>query len=183
MNKKIKQIYFLNLFKKNRLRLLNKPNINIIEFRLLKLVQFLFFYRSKFRELAIVLSKLLNKNIEIELVPLLYPYNDSFILSQFIGINSKQYTFDQINKTIFNKSHIQSKHILHSSFENSYDNTFSSLNGIKIKLAGRLLNQKIIPRKTIKTRYKGTLLNSKTDKIQSAIFNFKNKRGAYSIKI
>jgi len=59
----------------------------------------------------------------------------------------------------------------------------SFLSGIKIKLAGRLLTQRVIPRLTVKTIQRGTLARGKSNFVNSARFTNKNRRGAYSITV
>jgi hypothetical protein len=59
----------------------------------------------------------------------------------------------------------------------------SLLSGIKIRLAGRLLTQRVIPKLTVKTIQRGTLARGKTNLINSARFTNKNRRGAYSITV
>ena len=63
------------------------------------------------------------------------------------------------------------------SFDPSY------LSGVKIKIAGRLLTHRVIPRKTIKLIHKGILARSKVIYNDTARFTNKNKRGAYSITV
>jgi len=59
----------------------------------------------------------------------------------------------------------------------------SFLSGLKIKLAGRLMTQRVIPRLTVKTLQRGTLARGRTDLVSEARFTSKNRRGAYSITV
>lgn len=59
----------------------------------------------------------------------------------------------------------------------------SFLTGINIKLAGRLLSQKVIPRYTVKTAQQGTLSRSPSRLILQGMSTKKNKRGTFSISI
>jgi hypothetical protein len=59
----------------------------------------------------------------------------------------------------------------------------SFLSGVKIKIAGRLLTQRVIPRKTVKTISKGSLARGKLIFLEKGRFTNKNKRGAFSITV
>ena len=57
------------------------------------------------------------------------------------------------------------------------------LSGITIKVAGRLLTHKVVPRQTIKITRRGALAKGKINFSDVARFTNKNKRGAFSITI
>jgi len=59
----------------------------------------------------------------------------------------------------------------------------SDLTGIKIRVAGRLLTQRVVPRKTVKTINRGALARCNAMFVETARFTNKNKRGAFSITI
>ena len=59
----------------------------------------------------------------------------------------------------------------------------SFLSGISIKIAGRLLTQKIVPRHTKHITRRGTISKGKINFLDIARFTNKNKRGAFSITI
>jgi hypothetical protein len=59
----------------------------------------------------------------------------------------------------------------------------SFLSGINIKIAGRLLTQRVIPRKTINIVRRGALSRIKINYLDKARYTNKNKRGAFSITI
>jgi ribosomal protein S3 len=59
----------------------------------------------------------------------------------------------------------------------------SYLSGIKIRVAGRLLTQRVIPRLTVKTIQRGTLARGKANFIDSSRFTNKNRRGSFSITV
>jgi len=54
---------------------------------------------------------------------------------------------------------------------------------LKIRVAGRLLTQRVIPRLTVKTIQRGTLARGKAQFVDSARFTNKNKRGSFSITV
>jgi len=57
------------------------------------------------------------------------------------------------------------------------------LSGMKIRIAGRLLTQRVVPRKTVKTTIRGALATGKVNYSEVARLTKKNKRGAFSITV
>jgi hypothetical protein len=74
---------------------------------------------------------------------------------------------------------------LYKGFSNRYNSNKipSSLSGIYIKLAGRVLTQKIQKRVKSKIVQKGSLARTKAQSININRFVNKNKRGSFSITI
>ena len=58
------------------------------------------FSRARLTFLVLLLSKLLQTNVQIELVRIKYVYNDSNILAQFLGINSHRVTYGRIKNLL-----------------------------------------------------------------------------------
>jgi hypothetical protein len=161
---------------------------------------------NKFKVLANILSLLFKVKVELNCIPLKYPYLDSSILAKFINLNTNKYKFDKIVRVLFRKASIVPKKLLlHSDNELLSSNLLlnkennvpiskkaemmkkismkkgSVLTGIKIKIAGRLTTQRVIPKKTVKTDYKGSFINSKNNLVQNTSFTTKNKNGVYTI--
>lgn len=195
----------------------NNPSLNIINRNNIKNINL------KFEQLAIILSNLLNTNVELVLVPLKYPYHDSNILAQLITLNAKKYKFDRIIRRLFQKapilesvkkinkmnilnSTLTTKNILKSKNEglfnsgmnhssdssalkrvvvnsNNEKSLISKLTGIKIKIAGRLITQRVVPKQTIKSNYKGSFIKSKNNIVNTATFTSKNKNGAFTVSV
>jgi len=158
-----------------------------------KVVIQLFYYLNKFvsknkllkinnyklQSLCLNLSKIYKKPVELELDRLHYPYYDSNILSNMIGLISNIVKLRFIIKKLFRIVKIKktNKFINNSSFIPSY------LSGFKLKIAGRLLKQRVIPRLTVKTIQRGTLARGKAQFVNTARFTNKNKRGSFSITV
>ena len=70
-----------------------------------------------------------------------------------------------------------------NNFSNKSSIIPSYLSGFKIRVAGRLLTQRVIPRLTVKTIQRGTLARGKAKFVDSARFTNKNKRGSFSITV
>ena len=59
----------------------------------------------------------------------------------------------------------------------------SFLSGLNIKIAGRLMRYKIIPRKTTQGLNRGASAIGRVNYTDKARFTFKNRKGAFSINI
>jgi Mitochondrial ribosomal protein (VAR1) len=134
---------------------------------------------EKLQSLCLILSKIYQKPVELELDRLHYPYYDSNILSNMIGLISNIVKLRFIIKKLFTIAKIKKT----NNFINKYSIIPSYLSGFKIRVAGRLLTQRVIPRLTVKTIQRGTLARGKAQFVDSARFSNKNKRGSFSITV
>jgi acetyltransferase-like isoleucine patch superfamily enzyme len=134
---------------------------------------------NKLQSLCLILSQIYKKPVELELDRLHYPYFDSNILSNMIGLISNIVKLRFIIKKLFTIAKIKKT----NKFINKYSIIPSYLSGFKLKVAGRLLTQRVIPRLTVKTIQRGTLARGKANFVDSARFTNKNKRGSFSITI
>jgi hypothetical protein len=87
-----------------------------------------------------------------------------------------------IVKRIFGKAVLKNKK-LSSTKTNKLEIIPAFLSGINIKVGGRLLNNKMVPRKTVKIIRRGAVAKGKINYLDVARFTNKNKRGAYSITV
>jgi hypothetical protein len=133
----------------------------------------------KLQSLCLILSKIYKKPVELELDRLHYPYFDSNILSNMIGLISNIVKLRFIIKKLFTIAKIKKT----NKFRNKYSIIPSYLSGFNLRVAGRLLTQRVIPRLTVKTIQRGTLARGKANFVDSARFTNKNKRGSFSITI
>src|SRR6266478_876069 len=181
--------------------------------------------------LGLLLSHLLQTHVEVELVRLTYPYHESKILSELVGINGKKLSYSRIKYLLLNKSKIltpvsdifnkkvinsissitpksildkktdddlfklnlfnyrlsDNKDLTSSSESNDYINSNNDirtyLTGIKFRISGRLAKQRVVPKRTVKTAYKGGISENKYNIVESSTFTHKNKKGAFSIRI
>jgi hypothetical protein len=134
---------------------------------------------DKLQSLCLNLSKIYKKPVELELDRLHYPYYDSNILSNMIGLISNIVKLRFIIKNLFTIAKIKKT----NNFINKYSIIPSYLSGFKIRVAGRLLTQRVVPRLTVKTIQRGTLARGKANFVDSATFSNKNKRGSFSITV
>jgi len=134
------------------------------------------FNENQINNLGMLLSKLANKSVELELTNIKYPYIDRKILSKYIRLQTKKWNFNKIKKNLFksiplendNKNNLIIRHIL----------------GLKIEISGRLIKERTIPRKTVSTAHIGTFIQkSKRYTSDNARYTFKNSKGALTVKI
>lgn len=151
------------------------------------------FSRSRLTFLVLLLSKILKTNVQLEIVRLKYVYHDSNILAQFLGINSHKNTYGQFKNLLWKrvttqtnsiKTELQDRqtnnqHLLHQDDMSPV----TKLTGFKIRISGRLARQRVVPKKTVKTTYKGAISPNKYNLVDQATFTGKNKKGAYSIRV
>lgn len=128
---------------------------------------------NKLKKICNILTRFFNKSIELDLIRLYYPYFNSKILVNLFGIFLNKIQLRRIvNKFILKSIKIKSNQLIPS-----------ALSGMKIKVAGRLLTQRIIPRKTVKLISNGAISRNKAMFVETARFTSKNKRGAFSLTI
>jgi Mitochondrial ribosomal protein (VAR1) len=170
---KIKKLY----------RKLRKININSrINLRKLYFYNITQIFPNKFKNLCEILNKLFKKPVELDLIRLHYPYNDSNILANFLAIMINRIKLRIIVKRLFNNAILKNKKFS-STKTNKLNIIPAFLSGINIKVAGRLLNNRIVPRKTVKTIRRGAIAKGKINYLDVARYTNKNKRGAYSITV
>jgi hypothetical protein len=138
-------------------------------------------YPKKFEKLCSVLSKFLKKNIEFNLIRLHYPYNDSHILANYLALVINKLKFVLLTRKIFRYAII--KKLSKLFIRNKFNIIPSFLTGLKMKVAGRLMNYKVIPRKTVKLRERGSSSPGTVNYTSFSRVTSKNRRGAYSITV
>nr|UEP17209.1 hypothetical protein [Lactarius zonarius] len=142
----------------------------------------LILYYNKLEKLVNLLSKLFKKSVELELIRIYSPQNESNILANLIGILSNFIKFRYIHMKLFKVSKTKN---LNKGFSHRFSNNKipSFLSGIYLKLAGRVLTQKLQRRVKSKIVQKGSLARTKANLINTNRFVNKNKRGTFSITI
>jgi hypothetical protein len=169
--KLIKKQYnkFRKIKKNIKIKLRNLSNITLIKV-----------FSDKFKILSSILSKMFKKPVEFDLIRLHYPYNDSNILVNLLGIMVNKIKLRVIIRRLYEKAVIKNlskKHSLNSI------NIPAFLSGIKIKVGGRLLTQSVVPKKTVKVVQRGAIQRGKINFLDVARYTNKNKRGAFSITV
>lgn len=142
------------------------------------------FLKSNSKKLNLIvqiLSRFFKKPVELELVRLYYPYFDSNILVNLFSIIINKIKVRNIMRKFFKKALIKNPTRLTRSNRTTLIPSF--LSGIKIRIGGRLLTHRVVPRKTVKIIRRGALARGKVNFLDVARFTNKNKRGAFSITI
>lgn len=134
--------------------------------------------------------------VELQLNYLVYPYHDSNILAKFIALNSNKKKFRRIFNTIIKNVPIITKGIIKN---NNYKHAFIAqtngkkieihssipaiLTGLKVKISGRLITQRQIPKRTIEQKEIGAFKRTRDSIVDYAMYTNKNKKGAYTVKV
>jgi hypothetical protein len=167
---------------KKQYRNFRKIKINVrIKLRKLSNVVLTKVFKVKFKKLCDILSHLFKKPVQLDLIRLHYPYNDSNILVNLLGIMINKIKLRIIFRKLFEKAVIKKYNKVIGKTNVNIIPAF--LSGINIRVAGRLMTHRVIPRKTVKTIQRGAAATGKINFSDVARYTNKNKRGAYSITV
>lgn len=139
--------------------------------------------RIKLRILSLILRRLFKRTVELEIIRLRYPFYETNI---FVNLLSRTINKIKINRTLykfFKKAIIFDVNQLNLRSGKNISKIPSFVSGIRLRIAGRLLTQRIVPRKTVKIISKGSLTRGKTAHLEKGRFTGKNKRGAFNIMV
>lgn len=135
-----------------------------------------------------VLSKLFNRPVELHLVRLHYPYLNSYILAQYIAINTAKYNFTRIISRLWGANAIFGS-VVGKDASNTSSEALSTdtttiipryVTGMKVRISGRLVTQRSVPRQSVQTAQVGSFSSTL---IEAASFTSKNKKGAFTVKV
>jgi hypothetical protein len=101
-----------------------------------------------------VLNKFFKKPVELDLIRLQYPYNDSNILVRLLAFMINKIKLRKITRKLFKNAVLKSIKKINNKDEVKILPAF--LSGMTIKVAGRLMKYKVIPRKTVKIIRRGS---------------------------
>lgn len=153
---------------------------------------------STINSLGEVLGKLYKCPVELRLVRLHYPYLNSYILAQYIAMNTRKYNLKAITNLLFARAKLLGP--------DSSPMLPSQILGLKVKISGRLNTQRSVPRQTVQTYQIGTFsssaialslfslpgeknhkdnLNNITAQgvVEYGAYSGKNKKGAFTVKV
>lgn len=139
----------------------------------------------------------LNENsgikVELQLNQLKFPYHDSTILSKFIALSTNKKRFRRIFNTIIKKASVITKEIIRNKHFSTADtkgrklkfhNSIPAvLTGLKVQISGRLITERIIPKRTVTKKEIGAFNRTKDSIVDYALYTNKNKRGSYTVKV
>jgi hypothetical protein len=138
-------------------------------------------YPNKFKNICNVLNKFLKKNIELNLIRLHYPYENSNIFANLLALLVNRIKFRRITRKFFKFAVI--KKLKNIVSDKTDKNISAYLTGMNIKVAGRLMRYKVVPKRTVQKVQKGTSAFGKVNYTDFARYTSKNRRGAFSITI
>lgn len=139
--------------------------------------------KTKLKYLMIYLIKLFNSPIELEITRLYQAHNESTILVKSLVNKTYKSRFLKIISTLFKRIKFEEKSHIHTFTTSQYESVPSFVSGIKIRLGGRTIRQRIVPRKTVQYLQKGTLARTKTQYIEKAQVSHKTKKGAFTFTV
>jgi len=137
--------------------------------------------KLKFKYLIFMLEKMFKKTIILDLVRLKYPYHESNILAQVLGLSSKTKNFRKMMRRLLYTAIITNPTKMVR--KQNFSIIPSYLSGIKVRLAGRLITQRVVPRFTVQSLQMGSLARGKINFTDSSRITLKNKRGAFSFTV
>jgi len=146
------------------------------------------------------LSSILTLNVELELNQLKYPFHDSHILSKLIALNTNKRRFRSIINLIIRKALVISNDLKTDQKDENFFRVIVNnrgkgdivrlhktvptvLTGLKVKIAGRLTTERVIPKRTIKRKEIGNFSKTSDSIVDYAMYTNKNKRGSYTVKV
>lgn len=155
---------------------------------------------STINSLGEVLSKLYKSPVELRLVRLHYPYLNSYILAQYIAMNTRKYNLKAITNSLFTRVQLSD---FPGGEKDSTPLLPAQILGLKVKISGRLATQRSVPRQTVQTVQIGSFSSSAIAQASSkpvknienifqahadgvveyAAFTSKNKKGAFTVKV
>ena len=137
---------------------------------------------EKLEGLSTKLSKFFKKPIKLDLTQIYSISNNSQILAHILGKLGlkRKNSFTRIIGRLLKH---QSKKIFFRKNQNQISRFSTILTGVNIKLGGRLMRGKIVPRRTVKKIQYGSLARSKSNYVTTARLTQKNKRGSFSFTV
>ena len=128
--------------------------------------------KKKIYGLSNALAQLYQKEVNLVVIRLYYPYLNSSILSQYLAHNAPSNTFVNFQEAIL---------IYPSIYCISLP---AHISGIKVQVSGRLVTERVVPRVTVKSAIVGSF-NAKVPStlIDYSKFSTKYELGAFTIKV
>jgi hypothetical protein len=93
---------FINYKKNNQ-----TPSLNLIKGSLFSYESYFTLFKPYLENFSLILGTIFNKKVELEIVKLQFPFHDSQILAQILGINANKYNFTLMVKKILQLSHLK----------------------------------------------------------------------------
>lgn len=85
----------------------NLPKPTFIKGSLFNYESYFTLFKPYLENFSLILGSIFNKKVELEIVKLQFPFHDSQILAQILGINANKYNFTLMVKKILQLSHLK----------------------------------------------------------------------------
>lgn len=142
-----------------------------------------------YSKLILKLSRFYGKPVELKPVRIHYPYLNSYILAQYIGLNIRAGKFNKIIQNLFKKIKlIKNNNPTSNNLKDLIRYSSEMLNpyyltGLKIVISGRLSQRKAASRTRIVTKSIGTLKLGSFSSIDASKYTFTGKNGSITVKV
>lgn len=133
--------------------------------------------------LADLLSKEFERQVELRIIKIQNPYLDRNILAEYIGKNASLYNFRRLKNNAMRKTKITRYSDNNNNKNFAGTDMPSDIIGRMIIFSGRLVTERLRPRKTVSTSKIGTFTSNNKLIMESGSFTGKNARGAYTVKV
>ena len=145
--------------------------------------KFLFLNNEQLCNLGNSLSKFLKKRIELEFIRLYAPQLDSTVFVNLIGFIVNYTKYNLIRQFIFRIGYNINATKLKIRTRKMNPIIPSVLTGIKLRLAGRFMNQRYYQRVRNREIQRGSLTRSNAKLVNLSRIHGKSRRGAYSVTV
>jgi hypothetical protein len=75
---------------------------------------FLELFKHDLKKISLILGKIINKKVELEIIKIHYPFHDSNLLAQILGINASKYNFKRLLKKLIPRAAVKNPSISYS---------------------------------------------------------------------
>jgi len=149
-------------------------------------------FSLKFKLICEILNNKFNKPVELQLIRLHQPYLDSNIFVNLLSLNIwNKTTKNKKKQTKKFKPNVKIIKLFQKRLvKNVGDPKNKSVNliptylsGMKIRIGGRLIKEKVIPRKSTKIYERGASSIGKVNFLDTSSITKKNRKGSYTLKI
>ena len=142
-------------------------------------------FSLKFKLICEILNNKFNKPVELQLIRLHQPYLDSNIFVNLLSLNIRNKK-KKIFKTNVKIIKLFQKRLVKNvgDPQNKSVNLIPTyLSGLKIRIGGRLIREKVIPRISKKIYERGASSIGKVNFLDTSSITKKNRKGSYTLKI
>jgi hypothetical protein len=146
--------------------------------------------KTRLEYLCEILSLFFKKPLNLNLIRLYRLTSESNILTRILGKLINKNKFRVLRSKILRKFNIVNSNKILDMKQYLYNSLFDTktinpgqLAGLSIRVAGRVLSERVIPRITVKSLQIGSLARDKASIVNTQRFTTKNKRGTYSVTV